>query len=386
VIDMDATTAATTTATTTVSGLQLSERFYWEAVRPLLDQDFPNLPHAAALLGDGSEVLGYDDLTSTDHHWGPRVLLLVQPADYERVALPLHALLAERLPRQFGGFPTNFAPPDPTDNGVQLLQESAHGPINHRVEVLTPAAFIRQQLNFDLEQPLQPVDWLTFSEQKLLSITAGAVFHDAIGLAAVRGLFAYYPHEVWLYLLAAAWARIGQEEHLMGRAGQAGDELGAALIGARLVRDVMRLCFLLERTYAPYAKWLGTAFRRLNSGAQLYGVLQAALAARDWPQREQQLCIAYAHLGRLHNQLQLTPLLPEQPRPFFGRPFQVMALHGFAGALGRAIHDPQLRALAERRRFGSLDLLSDNVDLIANTELRPVLRQLYQDISDAVRR
>ena len=28
----------------------------------------------------------------------------------------------------------------------------------------------------------------------------------------------------------------------------------------------------------------------------------------------------------------VTPPLPEQPRQFFGRPFQVMALHGFAGA------------------------------------------------------
>jgi hypothetical protein len=163
----------------------------------------------------------------------------------------------------------------------------------------------------------------------------------------------------------------------MGRAGQAGDELGAALLGARLVRDVMRLCFLMARTYAPYAKWFGTAFRRLPVGQQLYGILQGALAAVTWPQREQQLCLAYAHLGRLHNQLQLTPPMPEQPRQFFGRPFQVMALHGFAGALRSAIRDPQLRTLAERRPFGSLDLLSDNVDLIANTALRPVLRQLY---------
>lgn len=374
---MDTTT--TTTTTTGANGLQLSERFYWEAVRPLLDRSFPALPHAAALLGDGSEVLGYDDRTSTDHHWGPRVLLFVQPADFDRVAAPLHALLADCLPREFGGYPTNFSPPDPNDHGVQRLQATADGPINHRVEVLTPAIFIRQQLNFDLAQPLQPADWLTFSEQKLLSITAGAVFHDEIGLAQVRSLFAYYPHDVWLYLLAAAWARIGQEEHLMGRAGQAGDELGSALIGARLVRDVMRLCFLMERTYAPYAKWLGTAFRRLQSGAPLVGVLQEALAARTWPEREQSLCLAYAHLGRLHNRLAVTLPLPEVPRPFFGRPFRVMALHGFADALGAAIGDPQLRALAGTRRIGGLDLWSDNVDLVANVALRPLLRQLYAE-------
>ena len=128
-----------------LNGIQLSERFYWEAVRPLVDRSFPGIPHAAALIGPGSEVLGYDDSTSTDHHWGPRVLLFLPPQKFDRVAAPLHALLAEQLPRRFRGFPTNFSAPDPADNGVQLLQESASGPLNHRVDLLTIAAFVRQQ-------------------------------------------------------------------------------------------------------------------------------------------------------------------------------------------------------------------------------------------------
>ena len=41
-----------------IPGLQLAEAFYDEAVRPLLDQAFPRLHYAAALLGAGSEVLG----------------------------------------------------------------------------------------------------------------------------------------------------------------------------------------------------------------------------------------------------------------------------------------------------------------------------------------
>jgi hypothetical protein len=359
-------------------GLELSKRFYCEAVRPLLDQNYGTLPHAAALLGNGSEVLGYDDAMSTDHHWGPRMLLFLLPTEHARVAAELHALLARALPRRFGGFSTNFSPPDPGDHGVQLLQDAGDGLINHRVEVLTPAEFVLRQLNFDTAAPLHPLDWLTFSEQRLLSITAGAVFHDEIGLEQVRSRFAYYPRDVWVYQMASVWARIGQEEHLMGRAGLAGDELGSALIGARLVRDVMRLCFLMERTYAPYAKWFGTAFKRLQSGPALYPMLQAVLAAGSWQERDRQLGLAYEALARLHNQLDLTPPLPATTRPFFGRPFRVIALHGYAAALAAQIDDPQLRELARVRPIGGLELWSDNVNLVENTPLRTTLRTLYE--------
>ena len=53
-------------------GVELARRFYWEAVRPVLDAEFPGLKHSAALIGTGSEVLGFDTPMSADHHWGPR--------------------------------------------------------------------------------------------------------------------------------------------------------------------------------------------------------------------------------------------------------------------------------------------------------------------------
>ena len=53
-----------------IPGLTLCGDFYREAVRPLLDDAFPGLAHSAALIGSGSEVLGFDDEMSSDHHWG----------------------------------------------------------------------------------------------------------------------------------------------------------------------------------------------------------------------------------------------------------------------------------------------------------------------------
>ena len=62
----------------------------------------------------------------------------------------------------------------------------------------------------------------------------------------------------------------------MSRAGQAGDELGSSLIGARLVHNIMNLCFLQEKQYAPYPKWFGTAFGRLACAPELLPLLETA--------------------------------------------------------------------------------------------------------------
>ena len=55
-----------------IPGLQLSELFYQEAVKPILQAVFPHLVYSAALIGPGSEVLGYDTPQSMDHNWGPK--------------------------------------------------------------------------------------------------------------------------------------------------------------------------------------------------------------------------------------------------------------------------------------------------------------------------
>ena len=63
-----------------IQGLELSLLYYLEAVQPILAAQFPNLRYDAALIGSGSEVLGFDTSRSTDHHWGCRVLLFLNDA------------------------------------------------------------------------------------------------------------------------------------------------------------------------------------------------------------------------------------------------------------------------------------------------------------------
>ena len=353
----------------------MSRLFYEEAVRPILEESFPRLRYAAARLGTGSEVLGFDTEMSSDHEWGPRVDLFVGAADYEAASEAVSETLRHKLPRLFRGYPTNFAPADPSDP-VQHLRECEGGPVNHKVGVYTPRGFFRGYLAFDIEQEIEPADWLTFPEQKLRTIISGGVFHDEIGLEELRRKFSYYPRDVWLYQLVSAWVRVGQEEHFMGRAGMVGDEIGSALIGARLVRDLVRLCFLMERTYAPYSKWFGTAFKQLSCAESLSPHLSAALAAREWQEREEHLVAAYRVVAEMHNKLGITEPLPTEPRDFFGRPFRVIALHGFADALFSRIVDERVRRIA--RPIGGVDIFSDSTDILQPAIWRATLRKLYE--------
>jgi hypothetical protein len=361
-----------------IPGLKLSEESYREIVRPILDSSFPGLAYAAGLIDGGSEVLGFDDETSIDHDWGPRLMLFLSEKDHRRYAEQIKHVLADHIPCEFRGYPTNFTAPHPDNGGAQLLKPIALGPVNHRVSIQTVRSFFSDYLGFDIQQPLEPADWLTFSEQRLCTIARGAVFQDELSLNAVRSRFAYYPQDVWLYLLAAGWTRLGQEEHLMGRAGMVADEVGSALIGASLVRDVMRLCFLMEKTYAPYPKWFGSAFKQLTCARTLWPVLQGVLRSETWQARERHLAQAYEYIAARHNALKLTEPLPDKVTFFYGRPFRVIAQHGFAQALLKKIQDPGVKRIAERPVIGSIDLFSDNVDLVSDPSWRGKLRQFYE--------
>jgi hypothetical protein len=315
---------------------------------------------------------------STDHNWGPSLQIFLRDEDAGMVK-QISEMLSHNLPYTFYGYSTHFAE-SALEPGVGVVhpEVKAEGPIEHLVQVVTLRGFIQDDLDYSIDQPLDPVDWLTFPSQKLRTLTAGAVFHDGTGeLTALRQRFAWYPHDVWLYLLAAGWQRISQEEHLMGRAAYVGDELGSAIIGSRLVRDLMSLSFLIEKHYAPYPKWFGTAFQLLKIAPNLTPSLWRAQQAAIWQERDAALAEAYVQVARAFNSLGITPYIPETIEPFFGRPFNVIFARRYVEALENAITDPAVKEIASKRLIGSIDQFSDSTDFREDSGLRRFLRNLY---------
>ena len=355
-----------------IPGQELSRRFYHAAVRPLLDRFFPRLPHSAALVGYGSDVLGFDTPMSRDHMWGPRLVLFLQPAGVAEMRAAVDETLRNHLPLTFEGYPTHFT--QPAQDRVRWMATKDEGPVDHLVVIHSIPEFIRQELGVDLSAPLEARDWLVLPQQKLLAVTAGEVYHDDLDLASIRARFAFYPPGVWLYLLACQWTRIAQEEAFVGRTGSQGDDLGSRLIAARLVHDLMGLAFLLEKRYAPYAKWFGAAFRRLEIAPVLEPILASALAATEWQAREAALSQAYEIMADRQNAAGLTEPLDAQTRSFFERPFRVLFAGRFADALRAHITDPWLKHLP---LYGSIDQFSTSTDLREDVDAWARLRSLY---------
>ena len=364
-----------------IPGLELGRLFFDQAVRPILAEHAPDLAYSAALIGPGSEVLGFDTPQSTDHDWGPRLQLFLGECGGERAGeraaaleSQLDALLHRELPQTFHGYPCFYTR---NEDGTASPTDTGSGRPYHRVTFHTVRGFINWTLNWDVHDVLSAVDWLAMPEQVLRSVTGGSIYHDGLGqLEPIRAQLRYYPHDLWLYLLANQWNRISQEQAFMGRCGQAGDDLGSRLVAARLVRDLMRLCFLLERRYAPYIKWFGTAFQQLDCAQDLSPVLGQVLQAETWQQREKQLTKAYERVARLHNALGLTAPLDPTVSPFFGRPFLVPRSGSFAEALHAAIQSPEVRALP--KYLGGIDQFVDSTDVLSWPQKADRIKTMYE--------
>lgn len=332
------------------NGIALSRAYYDEIVRPLLTERFGDLPHSAGRLGAGSDVLGLDDETSRDHDWGLRLSVFVPEAAVDAV----DAELERALPAAFRSHPTRFAFTGSHD-------------VRHHVEVGTLSSFLDARLDFDPRNGPTVTEWLSLSGQAALEVTAGPVFADETGeLTRAREALGWYPSDVWRYVVACDWARLAQELPLMARAAQVGDETGSRVIAARLAQVAMHLTFMLERRWAPYAKWFGTVFGTLAPASSVGAALDRTLRADAWQERQQGLAEALEALLSVQNAAGLTAT-DRATVPFWNRD-AVRPNPAIVAELLDGILNPDVRSLPLGR--GSIEQRTDNVDVLIDPRAR----------------
>ncbi len=234
-----------------MKGFELSKRFYRECGVPMLHEQFPEWESlvAVGLVGSGSECFGYDDELSQDHDFEPGFCLFLpdEKTVDRKTAFALERAYA-KLPKEFMGYTRSpLSPVGGNRHGVLRIDEFFEAKIG--------------VANGDLSLK----DWFWIDEQLLAEATNGAVFRDDLGLfSAIREKIAYLPEPVRLKKLAGQLLLMGQAgQYNYKRCVLRGETAAAQLTVTRFVDAVLRVVFLLNKTYLPYYKWTFRALRGL---------------------------------------------------------------------------------------------------------------------------
>jgi len=345
-----------------ISGIDLSERFFYEVVKSVVDSEFPDLRYAAALLGSGSEVLGLDDEISKDHDWGLRLFLFIEESEHDYLSITLNQLFRERLPYSFLGFSTNWAFNEDKTMRPEFIDK---GEVNHRIEIHSVKSYLQKYLGIE-NTDLSEKDWLLIPEQRLLEFVSGKIFfNNNLGeLNVARSRLLYFPDNVWKYKLLSQWCRIAEEIAFVGRTRMLGDELGSRIEITRLVRMVIEQAFILKRKYIPYAKWMTTLFMMLPIAKTLHPLLMEILNEYDYEKREELLCKAYLLLLEEQNKLEIVPKIEGKIQSFHNRPQSIINIDEIINELEEVVENP----LKDLKKIGSLDQFIDNTIIQSDSQ------------------
>jgi hypothetical protein len=229
-------------------GLAIAEAFFEEFGLPTLHQHFPELINriSAGLLGEGSEMLGYDDELSRDHDWEPRFLLFLEESDHQKLGKAVAAKFNDLRPASF--------------HGINLSMTKA-------ITVQSIDGFYKELTGLPCP-PKSIQEWITVRENDLCYAQAGKIFYDPTGNLTRRYRAfqkIYYPREVWLGRIAAQLFRIWHygKYNICDRMLKRDERIGALIGMGLVIQAAMRLTFLLNHRFSPYWKWLHCAFVQL---------------------------------------------------------------------------------------------------------------------------
>lgn len=356
-----------------IKGLKLNEGYYNDIVKPIIESTYPELKYSAGLIGYGSDVLGFDTHVSIDHNWGPRLVLFLNDNDISKYRDDIDKLLRNKLPYEYKGFSTNFT--DPLEDGVQRMKRINKGKVNHLIKTTSIEEFLKDLLGVKNISNIQIIDWLKFSDQGLIEVTKGKIFHDGLNkLKEVREYFNFFPEDILRLKLASLWHYIAQEEAFVGRNVDLGEYLGVKIITTRIVNALMKICFYLEKEYIPYSKWFSRSFKKLIFYNQINDIFMQIVSTEKIENIEELLCTAYQKVLLRQNKLGLTKALKLNISNFHGRPYKVVFTENISRLLIDSIADEDLKNI--KIDYVSLIQNIDGIDLTNNKHL---LGKIYSE-------
>ena len=224
--------------------------FFEQYGRPMLVEKFPDYADriAVGLVGEGSDCFGFEDEISTDHDFAIGFCMWLTQEDYDRIGISLNL------------------------EYDALFEPGPDARLGGRRGAMTIGSFYERTLGLKLDENTNPQAlltedlWLRLDETALATATNGAVWQDGAGdFTAIRNaLLSYYPEQVWRMRLSQTLHEFSQSAQsnyprMMAR----GDYAAAELCKARGMEAALKLAYLLNRTYAPYYKWLRKGTERL---------------------------------------------------------------------------------------------------------------------------
>lgn len=251
-----------------MKGLEISEKYYQTYGGPMLDEQFPEIADqaAAGLVGYGSECLGFDDDISRDHDYGPSFCIWLPREIYSQYGIKMQEAY-NALPREFMGC------------AGRIEEEQGKG----RTGVLCLEAFYEEFIG-RCTVPKTDTEWLSIPEKMLATAVNGRVFEDRLlRFSQIReGLLQYYPHGVWIRKLADSMAKAAQAgQYNYARAMKRGERIAAELALTEFVKESMHLVYLLNRTYAPFYKWMHRGMKDLPICAGIGDMLALLYQIQD---------------------------------------------------------------------------------------------------------
>ncbi len=226
-----------------MQGIELSRKYFEEYGRPMLEKEFSEyLPKmAVGLVGHGSECFGFDDEISKDHDFDAGFCIFIQRE--------LEKEIGFRLMRAYNSLPKEF-------EGASLQEKSAYGTKGKGVQIIED--FYRTYTGRE-GAPQTIGDWLYTPSHYLAEATNGAIFFDNLGeFTRIREeILLGMPEDIRLKQISSELLTMAQTgQYNFPRMLSRSDNGGALLSLSRFIESACKLIHLINKTHAPYYKWL----------------------------------------------------------------------------------------------------------------------------------